>query len=87
MTTWAIAQIAMLLGTKPRLPGVRWATFGLACFAAWMFLLSVSGVATGLVQRGDILWPLALLETGTAIGAWGWLIANVRVRFKINGEG
>jgi hypothetical protein len=90
MTTWAITQIVLLVSARGRVAavtGVRWATFGLACFAAWMFLLSVSGVATGLVQRGDILWPLALLETGTAIGAWGWLIANVRVRFKINGEG
>ena len=87
LTTWAIAQIAMLLGTKPRLPGTRWATFGLSCFAAWMLLLSVSGVSTGPVQRADILWPLALLEAGTAIGAWGWLIANVRIRFKFNGEG
>ena len=79
LTTWAITQIVLLVSARGRvapIAGVRWAVLGLICFATWMLLLSISGVATGPVQRGDILWPLALLEAGTAVGAWGWLIAN-----------
>jgi hypothetical protein len=50
MTTWAITQIALLVTARGRVAavtGVRWAALGLVCFASWMFLLSVSGVATG----------------------------------------
>jgi hypothetical protein len=83
LTTWAIAQIALLVSAHRRAPGTRWAVLALVCFAGWMFLLSVSSVAAGPIARGDLLWPLAVLEVGTAVGAWGWLVATLRARFRV----
>lgn len=86
LTTWAIVEIAMILCTRGRLEkvvGARWGIAGLACFAAWMFLSSISIYAVALVPRGDLVAVFAVLELGTAIGAWGWLAANVRARFVL----
>jgi hypothetical protein len=86
LSTWAITEVAMLLYTRKRLlvvVGVRWAIFGLACFALWMFLSSISIYATAVIPRGDLVNVFASLELGTAIGAWGWLICNVHARFRI----
>ena len=86
LTTWAIAEIAILISARTRLSvvtGVRWAVLGLICFATWMFLSSISIYAVALISRGDLVPVFAFLELGAAVGAWGWLIANVRVRFKI----
>lgn len=87
LTTWALAEIAMLLlvrGQRGAVVGTRWAILGLCCFASWMFLLSLSIYAVAIIPRASIVLILAVQEVGAAIGAWGWLIANARVRFKIN---
>ena len=86
LTTWAIAEIAILISARTRLSvvtGVSWAVFGLLCFATWMFLSSISIYAVALISRGDLVLVFAFLELGAAVSAWGWLIANVRARFKI----
>ena len=86
LTTWAITQMALLVSARGRVApvtGARWAVLALGCFAAWMFLLSISSVAAGPIARSDLLWPLAVLEAGTAIGAWGWLVATLRARFRV----
>lgn len=85
LSTWAITEIAMLLYTRKRLllvVGTRWAILGLACFALWMFLSSISIYAVAIIPRADLVVVFALLELGTAIGAWGWLASNVRARFR-----
>ena len=86
LTTWSLTEIVMLLLTRGRLEevtGTRWAIIGLGFFAAWMLLSSISISAVALISRGDLVWPLAVFEMGTAIGAWGWLIANMKTTFKI----
>lgn len=89
LTTWALTEIAMLLFTRKqseRITGTRWAVFGLICFAAWMFLLSISIFAVAVVPRGNLVNVFVILELGSAIGAWGWLIANARIRFRIGND-
>lgn len=86
LTTWAVAEIAMLIFVRNRIEpvaGTRWAIFGLTFFAAWMFTLSISIYAVAIVPRGNLVWLFILLELGTAVGAWGWLIANSLMRFRI----
>ena len=90
LSTWAITEIAMLLFTRKqaeRITGTRWAVFGLICFAVWMFLLSISIFAVAVIPRGDLVGVFVVLELGSAIGAWGWLIANARLRFRIASNG
>ena len=86
LTTWSLTEIVMLLLTRGRLEevtGTRWAIIGLGFFAAWMLLSSISISATALIPRGHLIWLFASLEAGTAVGAWGWLIVNMRTKFKI----
>jgi hypothetical protein len=76
----------MLIYARGRLTpivGTRWAMGGLACFALWMMLSSVSIAATGIIDRAELVGVFAVLEAGTAIGAWGWLICNVHARFRL----
>lgn len=87
LTTWAIAEIVMLAyarGHMAPVKGTRWAIAGLMCFAAWMFLSSISIFAVAVIPRADLVVVFAGLEAGAAIGAWGWLVSNVRTRFKIS---
>ena len=86
LSTWAIAQIPMLLSSRGKLEmamGTRWAIGGLCCFAAWMFLSSLSVATTAVIPRADLVTVFAALELGTAVGAWGWLASNVRKKFRI----
>ena len=86
LTTWAITEIVMLLSARGRLApltGTRWAIVGLLCFAAWMFLSSVSIAAVAVIDRAGLVTVFAALEAGAAISAWGWLICNVHARFRI----
>jgi hypothetical protein len=86
LTTWAVAEIAMLVFVRNRIEpvtGTRWAILGLVFFSAWMFALSISIYAVAIVPRGSLVWLFVFLEMGTAVGAWGWLIANSKMRFKI----
>lgn len=86
LTSWAIAEIAMLAYTHGSLMpvvGHRWGAVALACFAGWMFLSSLTIQNTALFPRSSVVGAFALLEMGTAVGAWGWFWANVRARFKI----
>lgn len=86
LTTWAIVEIATLLYTRGHLTpvaGTRWAISGLCCFAAWMFLSSLSVSNTALIPRSDLVNVFSVLEVGTAVGAWGWLASNIRTKFKI----
>jgi len=86
LTTWAMVEICMLVCTRGRVTevtGVRWAVGGLVCFAGWTFLLSLSSAAVNVIPRGDFVWWFAALEVGVAVGAWGWLLANMRARFRV----
>lgn len=86
LTTWAMTEIAILLCTRNRMAvvtGTRWAITGLCCFAAWMFLSSISIHAVALVSRGNLVIVFAALEMGAAVGAWGWLASNAREKFRI----
>ena len=86
LTTWAVTLIAIFVFSRKRLlmdRGGNLAVLGLVFFSAWMFSLSISSASAGPIERSDLLWPLAFFEMGTAVCAWGWLVVNLWVKFRL----
>ena len=87
LVAWCFAEAALLILSRKRMTevvGVWWALIGLACFAGWMALSSITIRDTALVPRGSVVWVFALLELGATIAAWANWIANVRRSFHFH---
>ena len=83
---WCVAEGIVLIlsrGHATQVSGVRVAIAGLVCFAGWMFLSALSIQDTAIFPRESMLWTFALLEAGTAVSAWGWLVVNIKQSFRL----
>ena len=80
---WSLGVIVLLLlanGHPLKLVGRPWALVGLVCFAVWLAILSVS---IGAGRRTELVPVLSLLELGTAVSAWGWLLSTAHAMISV----
>lgn len=84
LVCWCVPAAALMVASRRRavqVYGVRWGVLALACFGAWMFLSAISIKDTAVIPRESIVWLFAMLELGTAAGAWGGLVVYARHNF------
>lgn len=87
LTAWCTALIILLFASRGdmlKFAGMRFAVTGLICFGLWQFLASISLKDAQILPRSTLVPFFAVLETGTAVAAWGWLAISAERTFHFS---